>query len=215
MKPAGFPFLFSLFSLLLLSGCAVLPARVPEDAARAWAARQQALAALVAWDIRGRIALRSHDEGVQATLHWARDGERHRISLVGPLGSGQVRLTQDAAGAELRDAEQKQYRGRTARELLARTTGWDVPLESMNWWVLGLPVPEVVSERELDAVGRLASLTQLGWEIEFIEYRRYGVHELPSTLFLRRRENNVAGQGLNHVTVEVRVAIERWALPGG
>ena len=213
MKPAGFPFLFSLCSLLLLSGCAALPARAPDEVARAWAMRQQALAPITNWELRGRIALRSRDEGMQASLHWVRERERQRISLVGPLGSGQVRLTQDASGAELRDTEKNVRRAPTARQLLVETTGWDVPFDDMDWWVRGLPAPGAKAEQELDEDGRLKTLTQLGWAVEFLEYGRYGAYELPSKLFARRHEN-VPGIGLNHVTLEVRVVIERWALPG-
>jgi outer membrane lipoprotein LolB len=212
MKPAGFSFVLFLCPLLLLSGCAALPARPPEDAARAWAARQRTLAPLTSWDIHGRIAMRGPDQGVQATLHWVRAQERHRISLVGPLGSGQVRVTQDAGGAQLRNAGKHVYRAPTARKLIADTTGWDVPLEGMNWWMLGLPVPGTPVEEVLDEWGRLRQLTQLGWEVEFLEYTRHGFHELPSKLFLRRRDNGVAGAGLDRVTLEVRLVIERWTL---
>ncbi|MEK7261368.1 MAG: lipoprotein insertase outer membrane protein LolB, partial [Pseudomonadota bacterium] len=204
---------FFLFALLLLSGCAALPARAPDEVARAWAMRQQALAPITNWELRGRIALRSRDEGMQASLHWVRERERQRISLVGPLGSGQVRLTQDAGGAELRDTEKNVRRAPTARQLLVETTGWDVPFDDMNWWVRGLPAPGAKAEQELDEDGRLKTLTQFGWEVEFLEYGRYGAYELPSKLFARRREN-APGIGLNHVTTEVRVVIERWVLPG-
>ncbi|MEK7191642.1 MAG: lipoprotein insertase outer membrane protein LolB [Pseudomonadota bacterium] len=213
MKPTGFSFLFFLFALLLLSGCAALPARAPDEVARAWAMRQQALAPITNWELRGRIALRSRDEGMQASLHWVRERERQRISLVGPLGSGQVRLTQDAGGAELRDTEKNVRRAPTARQLLVETTGWDVPFDDMDWWVRGLPAPGAKAEQELDEDGRLKTLTQFGWEVEFLEYGRYGAYELPSKLFARRREN-APGIGLNHVTTEVRVVIERWVLPG-
>lgn len=201
-----------LLPVLWLTGCAALPARAPDEVARMWAARQQALAPVATWELRGRIALRSRDEGLQASLHWVRDGARHRIALVGPLGSGQVRLTQDADGAELIDAEKKQYRGATARDVLLRITGWDMPLESLNWWIRGLPAPGAKTEQELDGDGRLKMLVQSGWEVEFLEYDRYGANELPSKLFARRRED-APGIGRNHVTLEVRVAIERWALP--
>ncbi len=214
MKPAGFPFPFLLCSLLLLNGCAALPTRAPAETARLWQAREQALAPLSSWDLHGRIALRSRDEGLQASLHWVREQERQRFTLIGPLGSGQVRLTQDRNGAELRDAEKNVRRAPDARALLRQATGWDVPFEDMNWWIRGLPAPGAVTEKELDADGRLRLLTQLGWEIEFLEYGRYGAYELPSKLFIRRRDD-VPGVGLNHVTLEVRVVIERWALRDG
>ncbi len=200
--------------VLLLTGCAALPARAPDEIARLWEQRQQALAPLADWDLRGRLALRRRDDGAQASLHWVRNDARHRFILVGPLGSGQVRLTQDERGAELRDAEKNVRRARDARTLLRQVAGWDVPFEDLGWWVRGLPAPGAVTERELDDDGRLRQLTQLGWEIEFLEYGRYGVYELPSKLFIRRREH-VPGEGADQTTLEVRVVIERWVLHNG
>jgi len=203
-----------LLPVLLLTGCAALPARAPDEVARLWAERQQALAPIADWDLRGRIALRNRDEGAQASLHWIRRDDSHRFTLVGPLGSGQMRLTQDAAGAELRDAERNVRRARDARALLRQAAGWDVPFEDLGWWVRGLPAPGAVTERVLDDDGRLRQLTQLGWEIEFLEYARYGRYELPSKLFIRRHDGP-SGEDPDRATLEVRVVIERWALRNG
>src|SRR3989344_5287733 len=95
----------------------------------------------------------------------------------------------------------------------ARQTGGAGRSTAWVGGVRGLPAPGAKAEQELDEDGRLKTLTQLGWAVEFLEYGRYGAYELPSKLFARRHEN-VPGIGLNHVTLEVRVVIERWALPG-
>lgn len=203
-----------LVPVLLLTGCAALPTRAPDEVVRLWAQRQQALAPLADWDLRGRIALRSRDEGAQASLHWVRRDDSHRFTLVGPLGSGQVRLTQDPAGAELRDADKNVRRAPNARALLRQVVGWDVPFEDLGWWVRGLPAPGAVTERALDDDGRLRQLSQSGWDIEFLEYVQYGAYELPSKLFIRRRDH-VPGEGIDQTTLEVRVVIERWALRNG
>src|SRR5206468_3132926 len=122
----------------LLAGCAALPERPPvEDPQAAWQARQVSLARLRAWDLQGRLALRNADEGFQASLHWVRAEDSHRIELAGPLGGGRVRLMQDKNGAELRDAKDNIYRDSSIQQLLARTTGWDVPFEGLNYWALG------------------------------------------------------------------------------
>jgi outer membrane lipoprotein LolB len=203
-----------LVPVLLLTGCAALPVRPPDEVARLWAQRQQALAPLADWDLRGRIALRSRDEGAQASLHWVRRDDNHRFTLVGPLGSGQVRLTQDPDGAELRDAEKNVRRARDARALLHQVAGWDVPFEDLGWWVRGLPAPGAVTERTLDNDGRLRRLSQSGWEIEFLEYAAYGAYELPSKLFVYRR-GHVPGEGFDHTALELRVVIEHWTLRNG
>ena len=176
---------------------------------KVWHARAAALQRLNAWDVRGRLALRSAEEGFHASLRWVREAEQHRIDLTGPLGGGHVRLTQDRNGAEFRDANDRVDRDVSVRSLLRRRTGWDLPLEGLNFWLLGLPAPDVPAQHELDAWGRLKSLEQLGWEVRFVEYVQLGATELPSRVFIRRRSDVAADR-----TLEVRLVVEEWLQVG-
>lgn len=195
---------------MFVAACAAVPARAPlEDPAAAWVSRERVLARINQWDVRGRVSLRGADEGFSASLQWHRDDERHRIDLTGPLGGGRVRLTQDRHGAELRDASDRIERDSSAQQLLLRRTGWDLPLTGLNYWVLGLPVPGVPQQRELDAWGRLSSLDQLGWDVRFLDYAQFGAHELPSRVFIKRRADAVDSRSL-----EVRFVAEQWTRMG-
>jgi outer membrane lipoprotein LolB len=202
--------------LLALAGCAGRPARAPAaDPAAAWSQRQQALAPIDAWRVSGRVAVQTDTEGWQASVVWRRRGAEQRIDLTGPLGRGHLRLTQDAHGAQLEDAERRVQRAANAEELLLRATGWQVPLDGLNSWLLGLPAPGAAADRELDAWGRLSRLRQLGWDIEFLEYRPHGPLELPGRLFMKRRAPPAlaAGDGvtIENGTLEVRLVIDGWA----
>lgn len=193
--------------LLLLAGCAAVPERAPvSDAAVAWEARRATLAQIGAWELRGRVAVRTADQGGQASLLWKRENDTHRIDLVGPLGSGRVRLTQDRNGAELRDGSGKVYRGASVQDLLARMTGWKVPLEGLNYWALGLPTPDAITKSELDEWGRLKTLEQLGWDIHFLDYAPQGNYELPSRVFISRKADSP------DAAVEVRLVVEKWTV---
>lgn len=197
---------FLLF-IVLFAGCATVPDRPPvEDAAIAWNARQVRLGQLETWDLRGRLALRTAEEGAHASLHWTRRREIHRLSLAGPFGGGRVRVTYDGNGAELRESGGKVYRNASVQELVARATGWWLPLDGLNYWVLGLPAPDASARRLLDPWGRLKTLEQLGWSIDFLEYVREGDYELPRRLFIKR------ASGVSDETLEVRLVIEAWAL---
>lgn len=193
--------------LLALAGCATIPERPPvADADAAWSARAQDLGALPAWELRGRVALRAGDDGAQASLVWLRQGEHHQLDFFGPLGRGHLRLTQNATGAELRDSDQRVLRNTSAEALLAQTTGWQLPLAGLRYWVLGLPDPNAAATPELDAWGRLKSLQQLGWDIRFLDYTQVATRELPGKVFLSRA---AAGPGAS--ALEVRLVIERWS----
>jgi len=197
----------------LAAGCATAPSLPPvENPAATWQARQTELRPITAWKIQGRLAMRTAEEGWQASLNWVREGERHRIDIIGPLGRGHLRLTRDNQGAELRDADQRSWHAENPEQLLYRTTGWLVPLDGLNFWVLGLPLPDTAASQELDPQGRLKTLSQSGGDIRFLEYTRYGALDLPSKLFIKRQGRGTNGSPADDATLEVRLVIERWAL---
>jgi outer membrane lipoprotein LolB len=200
-----------------VAGCATSPPIPPPvgNPAAAWQARQAELKPVIAWKIQGRLAMHSGDEGWQATLYWTRDGERQRIDLTGPLGRGHLRLVQDSHGAELRDADQRTWHAQNAEQLLYRITGWRVPLDGLDYWVRGLPAPDAAASEELDDRGRLKKLVQSGWDIRFLEYARYGSHDLPSKLFMTRRSTGAEENAAGDAALEVRLVVERWTLGEG
>lgn len=203
---------------MLAVGCATVGDRPAlDDAAAVWQARQARLTPLKSWNIQGRLSARTPTEGWHASLRWVRNDQRHHIDLWGPLGRGHLRLTQDRYGARLRDADHNTYWAESGQQLLFDTTGWWLPLDGLNYWVLGLPVPETPAEHALDQQGRLKSLNQLGWQINFLRYRRHGAYEFPSKLFIRRRLGNPGtvafdDETLNEPILEVRLVIERWTI---
>ncbi|BAV33036.1 membrane protein [Sulfuricaulis limicola] len=197
----------------LLSGCATAPLPPAADLDPVWQARQAALVSVTAWQLRGRLALRAADQGGHATLSWKRDGERHRMDFTGPLGRGHLRLTQDSQGAELRDADRRVWRAADAGRLLYRATGWIVPLDGLNYWVLGLPAPGPVANLQLDEQGRLKRLLQSGWDIQFLEYTRHGAFDLPSKMYITRQDRHADGNPAEGEILEVRLSIEQWTLP--
>ena len=200
---------------VLAAGCATAPSPPPvENPAAVWQARQAALRTMTSWTLQGRLAMRAAKEGWQAEVAWVRDGERQQIDLSGPLGRGHLRLTQDMNGAELRDADQKTWRAKNAQQLLYRTTGWLVPLDGLDYWILGLPAPGSAANLELDDQGRLKTLDQSGWDIRFLQYAHEGALDLPNKIFIKRQDDlNAIDASRNH-SLEVRLIIEHWTLTG-
>jgi len=201
-------FLFLLFSFLCLSCAAPLPRPPAEHLQQLWQTRESVLLPIQHWELRGRLAVRANERGGQASLTWKRAAAQHAIRLNGPLGRGVVLVTQDETGAQLQDAEQRVFRAVNAEELLYRYTGWRLPLANLNYWVRGVPVPDLPATRELDDAGRLKLLRQQGWQVQYQEYVRYGDYELPNRLTLVY----VPDQATPELpAMEVRLVIDRWA----
>ena len=201
-------FLVGLSSILCLS-CAAPSPRPPDDyLQQLWQTRESALLPIQQWELRGRLAVRAAERGGQAALTWKRAAAQHSIRLNGPLGRGVVRITQDETGAQLQDAEQRVFHAASAEELLYRYTGWRMPLTNLNYWVRGVPVPGLPATRELDDAGRLKTLRQQGWEVQYQEYVRFEGHELPNRLALIFVPDSAS---LELPAMEVRLVIDRWA----
>jgi len=78
--------------------------------------------------------------------------------------------------------------------------GWPIPVDALQWWVRGLVAPGLVDERRLDAQGRLISLHQFGWRIDFDRYDLVDDMLLPVRLDATR-EN-----------YRVKLAIRSWRI---
>lgn len=181
------------------------PRPAAEQLERLWQTHAMQLTPVTRWELRGRLAVRTDDQGGQATLSWQREAARQRIRLNGPLGSGAVRVTQDESGARLEDSAQRVFEAASAEELVYRYTGWQLPLAHLEWWVRGLPVPGLPATRELDDAGRLKSLRQQGWELRYEEYLRVEGYDLPVRLTLARAAHDPLPG------IEARFVIDRWA----
>nr|WP_254774270.1 lipoprotein insertase outer membrane protein LolB [Marinobacter sp. AC-23] len=51
--------------------------------------------------------------------------------------------------------------------LIKAATGWQLPLQSLTWWIRGLPAPDGDFRLLFDDKGELAMIRQAGWEIRY------------------------------------------------
>lgn len=200
--------LFVLMLSVLCHSCASSPPRPPSDQLeRLWQAHESALLPIQHWELRGRLAVRVEERGGQASLTWKRSAAQQDIRLNGPLGRGAVRVTQNEAGARLQDSEQRVFLASNAEALLYDYTSWRLPLTNLNFWVRGVPVPGLSSSQELDDAGRLLTLRQQGWLVQYQGYVQSGAHVLPNRLTLTYSANPM---NLDTPPMEVRIVIDRW-----
>lgn len=196
--------------LLLLSACAAPPTRPSAEIEALWDARQARLVGIDAWEVRGRLAVRAPEGGGQAALRWRRERDMQEIDLTGPLGKQLLRLFEDAHGAHMRDAQQREFAAPDAQALLWQATGWRVPLAGLRHWIVGLPAPGSAQARELDTQGRLERLRQLDWEVRFQDYMRVDGIDLPRRIVLRYLAPFAAGG--DEAEVELRLLVQAWNL---
>lgn len=199
---------------VLASGCITAPVRAPAaDPHKAFEHRVKEMDAIRAWQVRGRLAVKTNKRGDTFNMFWRRDGDNHKISLYGPLGSGGVVLTQDKQGATLVDSKHKTYHGPNAGELLYEVAGWRVPFKSLQYWLLGVMAPGSDYTVKLDEWGRLTELTQNGWRIRFLAYDYDNGRDLPRKLVINAlpgTQHIVGGEPGENDNIQVKALIQHW-----
>ncbi|WP_084144518.1 MULTISPECIES: lipoprotein insertase outer membrane protein LolB [Ferrimonas] len=132
-----------LFILLWLSGCAVAPHASKDSASPS---------ELTSWQLKGKLAIIQPDERLSVNLHWQHHNKQDDLRLTNLFGSTLLLLNADAQGATVTFDDQT-YTGSSASELIARLTGWSVPLTELSGWILGQHTPE----------GALVTMDEQGW----------------------------------------------------
>jgi outer membrane lipoprotein LolB len=174
---------------LLLAGCtpAVRMRGSAEDLA-AQRAREQALAGVEHWTVRGRLGVYDARGGGSGDFSWVQDGARYEFVLRGPAMSGvDLRLRGDASGALLEGAKGGPLRGADAETLMRKAVGWVVPLDELRAWLFGLRAA-VGGPAELEfGVDHLpALLRQDGWAVDYRGWDTTRRPPLPRKLFAEK-----------------------------
>lgn len=187
--------------LLALTACATRPAATGAEYEAGWRKHKASLETLDDWQIKGRIAVRSEDDGGSASFDWQQQGDQYRIRLRGPFGQGAVVMNGDADGVWLHRADHSPVFALNPERLLEQQTGWRVPVSGLRYWLRGLPVPDEQHRYQLDNKGYLLDIKQRDWQIDFSNYNAYNAlnnRVLPTRL------------KLHHQPLRVKIIIDAW-----
>lgn len=190
----------------LFSGCAVFTPSVPEPPSeriqQLWQQHAQSVRAQTDWTLSARIAAHNEDDGWNGKLHWQQGKDTFQVSFNAPFGQGGLQLDGNPQRVEMRTSDGQVTVGTDAESLLQKF-GWQLPLNSLRYWVRGVPVPgsEMAPVLFFDEAGRLARLRQSPWDIEYPAYRLADGLMLPRKIYLENGDLNV------------RLVIDRWS-PG-
>lgn len=164
----------------LVSACASLPP--PQSAGKH------------TFEISGRVAVRYGGESATGRAEWRHSPDADDMVISNPLGQGIAELTRRSGEYTLVTADGKRHSARDAESLTEEVLGWRLPLGGLPDWVQARPRPGEPAQTTLEGT-RLATLTQAGWRIEYLEY---GENGLPRRLKLTRD------------TLDIRLVIEEW-----
>ncbi len=181
-----------------LAGCQTVP--VSPAPSVSWSVRRPELQALGRFGLNGRVAVAVGNQGFNAGLRWTQSAAVTQLALTGPLGAGGVEITANGDDLSVVTSNGKRLGNTAARMQLEDKLGFEPPLASLRYWVLGVPDPAAPAAVQLDSQQRVTQLTQNGWQIDYTAYMPVGAEWLPRLLTLRRQD------------VRVRMVVDGWQL---
>lgn len=196
--------------MLLLSACATtptepLPEGLTDQPPADWGERQQQLAGFQHWQLQGKLAVRQDsDSGTAIINRWVQDGEYYDLALSSAfLGMGRTELSGVPGYIELTLPDGETYISNEPAELIAAATGWQLPIDSLIWWIRGLPAPEGDYQLLFDDQQILTVIRQQGWEIRYDRWRDFveDLPPLPARITALKEDKRV------------RVAVTSWQHP--
>ena len=160
--------------------------------------REQRLNKIRSFTASGAIAVKEGRKGFSANMTWAeRSYANYKVDLYGPFGAGHITLKVIPGLATLKD-NKNQVQSSNAESLLRKETGHYIPLNLLKYWLKGIPKPNMSSSKKIDINQRITHLSQAGWRISYLRYRRAFGLMLPAKIRLVR------------VALRVKIAISRW-----
>ena len=143
-------------ALLFLVGCAQAPLRPPEGP--------------LEFQVLGRIAARYGNDGFTGNVDWRHASGGDDMLISTPLGQGVARIVREGDAVQLTTANGRQYDAPDAETLTERVLGFRVPLAGLADWIRGRPAQGSAAQRQSLPDGRLESLQQGDWKVQYLDY---------------------------------------------
>ncbi len=183
--------------LLALVGCAQ-QARVTSSVE--WHTYKSQIEQLNDWRASGKIGLRSANHAQSGRFHWQQNGSHTRIVLSGPLGLQATEITSDGLQLTVRQGDDVRHSDISSPAAIMHSTGWDLPLQALPYWLRGLPDPRLPTDTlVLDDQGHFPQqLRQNDWIVHFEDFKEFDGLALPARLKIERDDTSV------------RIIISQW-----
>lgn len=188
---------------VLLASCASHPtAPVQPSTSSVHQQHLQTLSAIHAFSLKGRIGVISNGKGFSGGISWAHQPDTDSIEIFTPLGSKVASIHKTPQSVVLTTQDGQTLQAQDAETLTEMALGMRLPLNGLSDWVLGRPTSASIDAATWDELGRLTTLSQQGWQIDYPLYTTPLTTNistaLPSKIVLKNEKLNL------------RLLIETW-----
>jgi outer membrane lipoprotein LolB len=168
-----------------------------ERTEQAWQAHRAQLTQVDRFTLQARVSS-GGIFGVKGNLTWRQAPDGFDMRVAGPFGIGAATITGRGREIEIRTSKGS-FKTQDPEADLKSRLGWSFPVSHLRHWILGQPAPGSRADFGLDRDGRLETLEQDGWALEFEEYQSAGALELPRKLQVANSE------------IKLKIVVDSWS----
>lgn len=169
-----------------LTACSATQTSKPSNQSEAFALRQQDLKALENWRLSGKLGFKLPRQSGSAFIDWRQNKNSFRLHLSGPLGQGAMTINSDGKHHTVRK-DGKEIETASAQDYFQQQFGWELPIQQLRYWALGIPAPGEAKTSINPQNGLLDELKQDRWHIRYLRYSRHR-QPLPEKIILQRQQ---------------------------
>lgn len=149
---------------------------------------------LDSWSFDGRLAITGRNDSWSASINWSHDPRQEEIKLSGPLGQGAtvIELTDDFVSIDRGNG--KVQTSDQPEDFVSQQLGVFVPIQSLRYWVIGLPEPTQSFLETTDG------FTQAGWLVSYKETQSVVGQSMPRKISVVNPD------------VKLKLIIDQWAI---
>lgn len=192
---------------LFINGCATQrsPQNSPQSTPQV--IHQQHLATLAniqAFSLKGRLGVVTQKKGFSGSIDWQHLPSADDIKVYSPLGGQVAHIEKNSSTVKLTSSDGKILSAPDAETLTETALGFRLPLTGLSDWALGRPSNSKIDAITWDEQGRISTLKQDGWDINYENYAEIGGGAnnnvfVPNKIVLKSEK------------VNLKLLVENWA----
>jgi len=178
--------------VLLLSGCSFFTVEPPSIPYSKTATLP--LYKLQQWSFEGRLSITGRTDSWTANVDWQHSADKERVKLSGPLGQGATLIQLSKGIVTIDRGDGKVQTSNQPEAFINQQLGLFVPVQSLRYWVIGLPEPNQ------NFVETATGFKQAGWLIEYKQMQAVKTTTMPYKI-------NVTNE-----QVKLKLIVDEWLL---
>jgi len=138
------------------------------------------------FSVKSRLGIITNPKNHSARLSWQHTPQKDHINVYSPIGGKVANIIKTSEKVTLTDNGQKTIEAEDTESLTEKTLGFRLPLSGLSHWVLGKPSNiGLVNMVQWDANGRIKTMQQNGWDIQYQDYAEHSGYFLPRKVTLK------------------------------